>query len=182
VSTGEGEQTPAAAEAGAKPRWGEGVAAGVVGGLVMTVWKMGEAAIAGAGAWRPPNLIATIALGPSANLDTFDAAAFAVGMTLHLLASIAMGLVYAAIAGRLLPRLPPAAELAAVIAYALLSWAVYQWLIMPWLAPTMNENTSPASLAVAHVVFALGFAAWWVPRTSRSKDLPNATGQRGDMA
>lgn len=171
-----------AADTGADPQWREGVAAGVVGGLVMTVWKMAEAAIAGAGAWRPPNLIATIALGPSANVGTFDAAAFAVGMALHLLASIAMGLVYAAIAGRLLPRLSAAAELAAVIAYALLSWAVYQWLVMPWLAPTMDENTSAVSLAVAHVVFALGFAAWWIPRTARSRRLPNESAQRGDMA
>jgi hypothetical protein len=143
--------------------------AGVVAGLVMTVWKMAEAAIAGTGAWRPPNLIATIVLGPTANGGTFDLAGFAAGMTLHLLTSIAMGLVYAAIAYRLLPRLSAAAELAALIAYALLSWAIYQWLVMPWLAPTMNENTSAASLAVAHVVFALGFAGWWIPSTARSR-------------
>jgi hypothetical protein len=158
------------------------MAAGVVAGLVMTVWKMAEAAIAGAGAWRPPNLIATIVLGPSANAGTFDIAAFAVGMALHLLTSIAMGLVYAAIANRLLPRLSAAVELAAIIAYALLSWAVYQWLVMPWLAPTMDENTSAVSLAVAHVVFALGFASWWIPRTPRSSNLQNPAAQRGDIA
>jgi hypothetical protein len=145
------------------------MAAGVVAGLVMTAWKMTEAAIAGAGAWRPPNLIATIALGPSVNTGTFDAAAFSVGMALHLLASIAMGLVYAGVASRLLPQMSAAAELACVIAYALLSWAVYQWLVMPWLAPTMDAQTSAASLAVAHVVFALGFAAWWIPRTARRR-------------
>jgi hypothetical protein len=148
----------------------------------MTAWKMAEAAIAGAGTWRPPNLIATIALGPSANVGTFDLAAFAVGMTLHLLTSIAMGLVYAAIACRLLPRLSAAAELAAVIAYALLSWAVYQWWIMPWLAPTMDQSTSPLSLAVAHLVLALGFASSWIPRTGRSRNLPNPGAQRGDTA
>jgi len=47
-------------------KWLEGAVAGVVGGLVMTAWKMAEAVVAGAGLWRPPNLIATIVLGPSA--------------------------------------------------------------------------------------------------------------------
>jgi hypothetical protein len=84
--------------------------------------------------------------------------------------------------GRLLPRLPAAPELAAVIAYALLSWAVYQWLIMPWLAPTMNGNTSALPMAVAHVVFALGFAAWWIPRTARSRTLPNQSTETDDRA
>jgi hypothetical protein len=169
VNSRERAEARAAADTGVEPQWREAAAAGVTAGLVMTVWKMAEAAVAGAGAWRPPNLIATIVLGPSANVGTFDAAALAVGMILHLLTSIAMGLVYAAIACRLLPRLPAAAELAAVVAYALLSWAVYQWLVMPWLAPTMNAHTSAVSLAVAHVVFALGFAGWWIPRTARSR-------------
>lgn len=146
------------------PQWLEGAVAGVVGGLVMTAWKMAEAVVAGAGLWRPPNLIATIVLGPSADSGDFDGAAFAVGMTLHLLTSIAMGVVYAGLAARLLPRLPAPAEIVAIVAYALLSWAVGQWLVVPWLAPTIDQTTSAASLAVALVVFALGFAAWWIPR------------------
>ncbi len=150
-------------------RLATGAVAGIVAGLVMTVWKMAEAAISGVGVWRPPNLIATIVLGPSANSGAFQYAPFAVGMLLHLLTSIAMGVVYAALAARFLPRVAPAAELGMVIAYALLSWATYQWLIMPWLAPTMDENVTPTSLAIAHVVFALGFAAWWIPRTRRPR-------------
>ncbi len=131
----------------------------------MTVWKMAEAAITGVGVWRPPNLIATIVLGPSANTGDFSATAFAAGMLLHVLTSIAMGLGYAWLAARVLPRLKPWPELGAIVVYALLSWAAYQWLIMPWIAPTMDENVAPSSLAIAHVVLALGFAAWWIPRT-----------------
>lgn len=142
-----------------------GSVAGVVAGLVMTVWKMAEAGLAGVGVWRPPNLIATIVLGASANTGDFAPAAFAVGMTLHVLTSVGMGVVYAALAARLLPDLAPATEVAVIVGYALLSWATYQWLVMPWLAPTMDENVSPTSMAIAHVVFALGFAAWWIPRT-----------------
>jgi hypothetical protein len=132
----------------------------------MTVWKMAEAAVNGAGIWRPPSLIASTVLGPSANSGTFDRTAFLTGMALHLLTSIGMGLVYAALAARL-PPMAAVVELAVIVAYALLSWATYQWLIMPWLAPTMAQNTSPVSLAVAHVVFAVAFAAWWLPRTKR---------------
>ncbi len=142
-------------------------AAGTVAGLVMSAWMMTKAAISGAGIWRPPNLIATIVLGPSANSGTFDLTAFLTGMVLHLLTSIGMGLVYAALSARLPPR-TALVELAVFVAYALLSWATYQWLIMPWLAPTMAQNTSPVSLAVAHVVFAVAFAAWWLLHRKRN--------------
>jgi hypothetical protein len=141
-----------------------GALAGVAGGLAMTVWKMAEAALRGLGVWRPPNLIATIVLGPSANSGSFAAVPFVVGMTLHLLTSIAMGMFYAWVVFRLRMRLNASAELLVIVGYALLNWAVYQWLIMPWFAPTMNKHTSPVSLAVAHVVFAVGMAAWWLPR------------------
>lgn len=149
-------------------RAGVGTSAGVFAGLVMTVWKMAEAWVTGAGLWRPPNLISTIVLGPSANTGTFAAVPFVVGMTLHLAASIAMGLAYAA-ATTVVREMRPAIEVLAILAYALLSWAVYQYLIMPWLAPTMDANVSPVSLGVAHVVFGAAFALWWIPSTSRRR-------------
>jgi hypothetical protein len=151
-------------EARSRPSLTTGAVAGVVAGLVMTVEKMAEAALAGVGVWRPPNLIATIVLGPSANTGDFSYAPFAVGMLLHVLTSLAMGVVYAALAARFLPRVTPAVELGVILGYVLLSWAAYQWLVMPWLAPVMDANVSPTSMAIAHVVFALAFAAWWLPR------------------
>lgn len=147
---------------------GTGAAAGVFAGLVMTVWKMAEASVTGAGLWRPPNLVSTIVLGASANTGAFAAARFAVGMTLHVLASIAMGVVYAALVGRH-RGYGPAVEVLVIVAYALLSWALYQYAVMPWLAPTMNAHVAPLSLALAHVVFALAFAAWWIPSRTRAK-------------
>lgn len=153
-----------------EPRWWvqAGTWAGVVAGLVMTVWKMAEAWLTGVGAFRPPNLISTIVLGPSANTGSFAAMPFIVGMTLHILASIAMGVAYAA-GSRRLRHLRPATELLAIVGYALLSWAAYQYRIMPWLAPTMDANVSPVSLAVAHVVFGVAFAACWIPAKARRK-------------
>jgi hypothetical protein len=166
---GESGDVPAVHQAPqTEPPWWlqPGASAGVVAGLVMTVWKMAEAWVTGVGAFRPPNLISTIVLGPSANAGSFAAIPFLVGMALHILASIAMGVVYAAGSARV-RQLRPATELAAIVVYALLSWAAYQYLIMPSLAPTMNAHVSPVSLAVAHVVFALAFAACWIPAKAR---------------
>lgn len=140
-----------------------GAIAGIVAGLVMTAWKMAEAVASGAGLWRPPNLIATIVLGQSADTGTFLGDAFLVGMVLHLGTSIAMGVVYATLLARPLRNARALTEVAVLICYALISWAVYQWLVMPWLAPIMNRETTALSLAVAHVVFALGFAVYWLP-------------------
>jgi MFS superfamily sulfate permease-like transporter len=81
----------------------------------------------------------------------------------HLLASVAMGLAYAALAGRRLQAVRPASELVVIVVFSLASWAFYQWLVMPWLAPVMDARTEALSLAVAHVVFALAFAVAWLP-------------------
>lgn len=134
--------------------------AGLVGGLVMSVWKMAEAGLRGRGIWRPPNLIATIILGDSADTGRFSARAFTVGMALHALVSALMGWVYGLVIAGAVQDWPVPGRIAAIVAYALLSWAVYQWLIMPRLAPTMDREVSAPSLAVAHVVWAAGFA-WW---------------------
>lgn len=128
----------------ATPRWRTGAVAGLVAGLVMTVWKMGEAVVTGAGAWRPPNLIATIVLGPSADTGAFSAAAFAVGMTLHLIVSIGIELAYGALAAWLLPALSWPRELGAIVVYALASWVIYQWLIMPWLLRPWTRERRPS--------------------------------------
>ena len=135
------------------------VIAGLIAGAVMTVWKMGEEAITGKGMWLPPNLIATIILGPRVATGRFIPSAFIVGMVLHAAASAAMGWLYGALVSPIAGALPPAAQLAVIVAFALVSWALYQYLMMPWLAPVMKEHSKPLSLAIAHVVWGLAFAA-----------------------
>jgi hypothetical protein len=98
-------------------------------------------------------------------------------MALHLATSIAMGVIYAAMFGGLLRSARVLTELAVLITYSLVSWAVYQWLVMPWLASVMEPETTALSLAVAHVIFALGFAAYWLPR--REQGLRHAADEGG---
>ena len=134
--------------------------AGLVGGLIMSVWKMAEAGLRGRGIWRPPNLIATIVLGDRTDTGRFSAVGFTIGMVLHMLVSALMGWFYGIVIAGAVQDWAVVARIATIATYALISWAVYQWLIMPRLAPTMDRETSAPSLAVAHLVWAAGFA-WW---------------------
>ncbi len=138
----------------------EGTVAGIVAGIVMSIWKMGQTAVQGKGLWRPPNLFGTILLGKDADRTDFAPVPFLAGMALHVATSAGMGWIYAALAHPLLGRPGGLGLVLASVAYALLSWAIYQYLIMPWLAPIMDRNTSPFWLAVAHVVYGLAFAGW----------------------
>lgn len=138
----------------------EGTIAGLVAGIVMSIWKMGQGLLDGSGFWRPPNLIATILLGERANRREFLPLPFVIGMALHLLTSAGMGWFYAVVVGPLFHHPAGWGLVIASVAYALVSWAFYQYLIMPWLAPIMGRHVHPFWLAVAHVVYALAFAGW----------------------
>lgn len=139
--------------------------AGLVAGAVMSVGKMLEAALKGKGFWRPPNLIASILLGQRADTGRFLLDGFLVGMVLHALASAFMGWLYGVAIAEHVDQWPTPFEVVLILGYALVHWASYQYLVMPWLAPVMNRNSSAASLAVAHLVWGLTFAAWFLPMT-----------------
>jgi hypothetical protein len=136
--------------------------AGLVAGAVMSIEKMLETALTGKGFWRPPNLIASILLGPRADTGRFLLSGFLVGMGLHVLASTFMGWFYGAVIAEYVDGWTAPVETLLILGYALLNWAAYQYLLMPWLAPVMNRGSSPASLAVAHVVWGLAFAWWYL--------------------
>jgi hypothetical protein len=138
----------------------DAVIAGLVGGAVMSVWKMAEAVLTGQGLWRPPNLIASILLGERADTGRFLTSGFVVGMSLHAVASAGMGWFYGLVIAPPVRDWPVAAEAFVVLGYALASWAAYQYLAMPRWAPVMHRSTTPLSLAAAHVVWAGAFA-WW---------------------
>ncbi len=142
----------------------DGLVAGTIAGLVMSAWKMSTDALLGRGAWRAPELIATIVLGPAAydGGDRFRPGPTVAGLALHEATSAAMGLLYVP-----LVRHPALAHRPVVTAvgYALISWLVYQYAIMPWLAPVMARQSSPAGLAVAHIVFGLALGGYARRRT-----------------
>jgi hypothetical protein len=141
--------------------------AGLVAGAVMSIWKMAEALARGRGLWRPPNLIASILLGERADTGRFLASGFVVGMALHAVASAFMGWLYGVLVSPAARDWSAPAEIAVILGYALLNWAVYQYLVMPWLAPIMNRRTGARSLAVAHLVWGLTFAWWYLAVAGR---------------
>jgi len=140
----------------------DGLAAGAVAGLVMSAWETGTDVLLGRGAWRAPELIATILLGPHGydGGRRFEGAA-AVGIALHEATSAGMGLVYVPLVRHsVLGRRP----VVTAVGYAVASWAAYQYGIMPRLAPVMDRHVAPLGLAIAHVVFGLALGAYpvWV--------------------
>jgi hypothetical protein len=141
--------------------------AGLVAGAVMSIEKMLEATFKGKGFWRPPNLIASIVLGQRADTGRFLLDGFLVGMALHALASAFMGWLYGVAIAEHVDQWPAPLETLLILGYALVHWASYQYLIMPWLAPAMNRNSSPLSLAVAHLIWGGAFAGWYLLVASR---------------
>jgi hypothetical protein len=141
--------------------------AGLVAGAVMSIEKMIETAVRGKGLWQPPNLIASMILGQRANTGRFLLDGFLVGMALHALASAFMGWLYGVAVAEHVDHWPALLQILLILGYAIVHWATYQYLIMPWLAPVMNRNSSPLSLAVAHMVWALAFAAWFLPMSGQ---------------
>ena len=139
--------------------------AGLLAGAIMSVEKMVEAMLKGEGFWRPPNLIASILLGQRADTGRFLLDGFLVGMALHALASAFMGWLYGVAVAEHVDQWSALLEVLVILGYAIVHWASYQYLIMPWLAPVMNSNSTPLSLAVAHAVWGLAFAAWFLPMT-----------------
>ena len=137
--------------------------AGLLAGMVMSVEKMLEAALKGQGFWRPPNLIATMVLGQRVETGRFVLDGFLIGMALHALASAFMGWLYAVVIAEHVQHWPALIEVLLILGYALVHWATWQYLLMPWLAPVMNRNSTPLSLAVAHLVWGAAFAAWFLP-------------------
>jgi hypothetical protein len=83
-------------------------------------------------------------------------------MALHAAASAFMGWFYGLVLAPAVADWHALAETLLILGYALLNWAAYQYLIMPWLAPVMNRRASPASLAIAHLVWGLAFAACYL--------------------
>lgn len=141
----------------------DGLIAGVIAGIVMSMWKMGVDFIIGKGLWGAPKLIATIMLGPNAYDGTgqFALMPVLVGFGLHEITSAAMGILYIPLVRA--PYLQRYPVITAAV-YSFIAWIIAQYFMLPVLSPTMIQNVSPAGLAIAHVVFgiAMGVATVWL--------------------
>ncbi|MDT8304362.1 MAG: hypothetical protein RRC07_00385 [Anaerolineae bacterium] len=141
----------------------EGLLAGAIAGLVMTVFMMLWDGLTGDGIWTMPQLIATIVLGPGAyEAGThFLAGPVLTGFALHELTSAAMGLFFVMLL-RLLKMNNFA--LGGALVYGLVSGVVAEWWLIPILSETMARHTEPVQLLAGHAIFglALGTAYIWM--------------------
>jgi branched-subunit amino acid ABC-type transport system permease component len=133
---------------------------GIVAGLAMSLWKMVQTWLQGRGLWLGPNLIATIVLGPRTDRGDFHAGGLVVGMTLHLLASVAMSWCYGLLIRPYVGSEPLPLVATTMLVFVLAAWAVYHYLIAPWLAPIMRERSQPLWVAAAHVVYGAALLLW----------------------
>jgi len=152
------------------PEWihpyAAGLKGGVVGGLVMAILALGYGVVTGRGIWYPVNLLAAMLL-PSLNqasmqqLSQFSLAGLLIGLLIHAVASLSVGLCLAVL-WPTLPRLP--LLFGGIVAPLLWTGAVYA--LMGVLNPTMSANVDWPWFIVTQVAFGLG-AGLVISRTEK---------------
>ncbi len=144
-----------------------GVYGGLAGGLGMIIVGLAYGLWSGHGIWYPLNLIAATILrswqhASAAQLAQFSFAGLVVGLSIHILMSIGLGLAFAT----LLPTLPgPPLVWAFVVGPILWVAAVYAGL--PLLNPVMARLVDLPSFAIANIVYSL-ILGIWVARTPKT--------------
>jgi hypothetical protein len=145
-----------------------GVFGGLWGGLAMIPVALGYGFISGRGIWYPVNMIAATLIRSwqqaSVNqLMQFSIAGLVVGLFIHLVMSVLLGLAFAI----LLPTMPGSPILWALIVGPIL-WAGAIFAGLPLFNPMMAQYIDWPSFAVANIVFSLVLGG----RINRSPKIP----------
>jgi hypothetical protein len=133
----------------------DGLVAGAVAGLCMTITMAIWGAITGNGIWYPVNLIAATVLtdlqgAPLAELQAFNLTAALVGTLIHFIISVALGLVF----DLLLPTLPGHPMVWALIIGPVL-WVAAEFAVLPILNARISTAIAPQTFIVAHIIYSL---------------------------
>lgn len=150
--------------------YSSGVAGGLIGGAAMALVACAYGVIAHGSPWYPINLLAAIAIPSLSEADTaqlaaFDGLAFAVALVSHLIISLFVGLVYAAI----LPMFPRRPGLWGGLV-APLVWTGLLWASLGIINPTLNARIDWPWFVASQIAFGL-VAGAWVARTQRIRTL-----------
>lgn len=131
-----------------------GAVAGLVGGIAIAMWSMIVLWLTGAGFWTPLNLIAHT-LWRGAPLDgTFSLGALLIGMAVHMMMSIGLGVVLATLASRFTALSANRGTLALFgMAFGLAVWAVMQFAAWRIVDPAAAPLFTPWVFAVAHLMY-----------------------------
>ena len=153
-----------------------GVKAGLAGGVAMAAVALLFGLIVQGSPWYPINLLAAAGMPSLATADltqlrAFNAAALVVGLIVHTVLSILVGLLYAVI----LPTLPRHPILWAGFVAPLL-WTALVWSTLGLVNPVLNQRIEWPWFIASQVAFAL-VTGWVIARTE-----PIATMQTWPLA
>jgi len=149
------------------PEWvypySAGILGGLIGGLGVAVIGLGYGVFSG-NVWLPVNVVAAAILRnlqtqSPVDLGRFDPAAIMVGLLVHALMSITLGLMFAFI----LPALPGRPLYWGPVIGPLL-WVGAYVAALPLLNPVMVRNLEIISFTLANIMFGI-LLGWWIDRT-----------------
>ncbi len=128
-----------------------GALAGAVGGMVMAMWSMIVLWAAHAGFWEPLNLIAHTFWRAAPLGSEFSFGAAVLGLIVHMMMSMVLGVVFALGAQRIRGQ---AATLAGIgMAFGLVVWVLMQYIVWPIVDADAAEAFTPWVFAVGHAMF-----------------------------
>jgi hypothetical protein len=147
-----------------------GVKAGLAGGVAMAAVALLFGVLVQGSPWYPINLLAaagmpSLAAADLAQLRAFNASAFAVGLVVHGLVSLLVGLLYAVI----LPTLPRYPVVWAGLVAPLL-WTALVWSTLGLVNPALNARIEWPWFIASQVAFGL-VAGWVIARTEPIKTM-----------
>ncbi len=143
-----------------------GVWGGLAGGAAMAALALLYGLVAYGSIWYPINLLAAVAMPAMAHYDAaqlaaFDGTALAVAVVAHLVISLFVGLIYAAI----LPMFPRRPELWGGLV-APLVWTGLLWASLGIINPTLDARIDWPWFVASQIAFGLA-AGWVITRTER---------------
>ncbi len=131
-----------------------GATGGLLGGIVMAMWAMIVLWLTGVGFWTPLNLIAHV-IWRGAPLDaTFSWGGLVLGLIIHMMMSVALGLVLAALLNASARTLrSPLVSAVIGMTYGIVVWLVAQYAIWPAVDEAAAEAFTPWVFAIGHLMF-----------------------------
>jgi hypothetical protein len=151
---------------------GQSAVAGLIAGMMMAMFAMVVAAIAGYGFWAPPRAIASTVIGESHFGGGFDLGSVVLGLAIHMMASPIFGVLYAIGVSLIGSRVPLVVQMTTGIAWGIGLWAINTYVVAPVLpGGQLFTDAMPGwSWFVGHLIFGamLGvlYALWRKEETS----------------
>src|SRR5262245_7466345 len=150
-----------------------GIKGGIAGGIAMTVPALAYGVVSGKSIWYPVNLLAGMVV-PGLTPDEaaqFHAGLLVLGVVIHVMMSLIMGLVY----GVLLPTLP---EIPREISWggllAPLLWTAVSFVLMEVVNPTLRQGVNWFWFIVSQFVYGIVMATALMTARKKMRPIPAA--------